>query len=316
MIAAVKPVLADARSEVECLSGLCRRFGTPDEVSWPGVSALPFYSPWFPIWPSTRPSAAACPTYNPESTAGLLDGLLCMCPQRRLSARDALLLCLDVSLTQDRVEGPCQDISLPTPTHLQLSSSEPGPGTVAPLEPPEGKTTTAECCTRMSSACWPDFGVEDVGSPTKWSAGPGCVWPSGVDMISCAAEGKVAYEPESSTQANIDAEGLKCFEVIGPDDLFKPEASLKKRQGPNWVAMGGNGIIDIDEMACAPFGGAEGWGRRGGEAGGLECFEVLGPENLFDSPLKKRRAPSRAPISGSVAMVGLPSGFLDLSSVA
>ena len=89
---ALKAVLATSRSEVDCLTALCRRFGTPDELSWPGVSELPFYSPWFPAWPFTRPSAAACPAQDMDpTTAHLLDGLLCMCPHRRLSAREALV---------------------------------------------------------------------------------------------------------------------------------------------------------------------------------------------------------------------------------
>ncbi|NXU60017.1 CDK2 kinase, partial [Turnix velox] len=37
-------------SEIDQLFRIFRTLGTPDEVSWPGVSSLPDYKPTFPHW--------------------------------------------------------------------------------------------------------------------------------------------------------------------------------------------------------------------------------------------------------------------------
>lgn len=40
------------KGEIEQLLHYFRIFGTPDETQWPGVTALPHFSPFFPKWPS------------------------------------------------------------------------------------------------------------------------------------------------------------------------------------------------------------------------------------------------------------------------
>jgi hypothetical protein len=41
-----------------------RTLGTPDELSWPGVSSLKDYNPDFPRWPA-RALESVCPTLDP-----------------------------------------------------------------------------------------------------------------------------------------------------------------------------------------------------------------------------------------------------------
>jgi serine/threonine protein kinase len=71
--------------------------GTPDEASWPGVRAAPYYDESWPRWPR-RPvaagvnralAAAGRPPLDPDC-ADLLERMLEYAPERRVSAADAL----------------------------------------------------------------------------------------------------------------------------------------------------------------------------------------------------------------------------------
>jgi serine/threonine protein kinase len=62
--------------------------GTPDEESWPGVTALPDYKPTFPKWPA-RSISKVCPTLD-AAGADLLSRMLAYDPARRISAKAAL----------------------------------------------------------------------------------------------------------------------------------------------------------------------------------------------------------------------------------
>lgn len=63
--------------------------GTPDEGTWPGVSSLPDFKTSFPKWPA-RPLAKVVPGLD-EAGVDLLGRMLALDPQRRVSAKEALL---------------------------------------------------------------------------------------------------------------------------------------------------------------------------------------------------------------------------------
>lgn len=62
--------------------------GTPDEESWPGVTALPDYKGTFPKW--KRPSTPLVPGLE-SAGCELLEALLQYDPAERLSAKQACL---------------------------------------------------------------------------------------------------------------------------------------------------------------------------------------------------------------------------------
>ncbi len=67
-----------------------RSLGTPDEVSWPGVKALPDYKPDFPRWAARRDAySRICPTLD-AAGLDLLSKMLVYSPARRISAKDAM----------------------------------------------------------------------------------------------------------------------------------------------------------------------------------------------------------------------------------
>jgi uncharacterized membrane protein YgcG len=86
-------------TEIECLLHMFRNLGTPDETSWPGVSALPNFQPSFPRWLPQPPAAllngegaeaaAAAAAAGPHCLA-LLGRLLQLRPESRIKAREAL----------------------------------------------------------------------------------------------------------------------------------------------------------------------------------------------------------------------------------
>ena len=86
-------------TEFECLLHMFRSLGTPDESSWPGVSALPNFQPAFPRWPPQAPAAllnsegadaaAAAAAAGPHCL-DLLGRLLQLRPEGRIAAHEAL----------------------------------------------------------------------------------------------------------------------------------------------------------------------------------------------------------------------------------
>ncbi|KUM61436.1 hypothetical protein ACN42_g5683 [Penicillium freii] len=75
-------------SEIEEIFTIFRLLGTPDEESWPGVTALPDYKGTFPKW--KRPSTPLVPGLE-SAGCELLDALLQYDPAERLSAKQACL---------------------------------------------------------------------------------------------------------------------------------------------------------------------------------------------------------------------------------
>lgn len=75
-------------AEIDEIYRIFRTLGTPDEITWPGVTSLPDYKPTFPKW-SARPLSEAVPELCPEGL-DLLSKMLVYDPARRISARQAL----------------------------------------------------------------------------------------------------------------------------------------------------------------------------------------------------------------------------------
>lgn len=76
-------------SEIDELYKIFRVLGTPDDNLWPGVSSLPDYTEIFPKW-HPRNLAEVIPTLEPAGV-DILTKMLVYVPQRRITARDALL---------------------------------------------------------------------------------------------------------------------------------------------------------------------------------------------------------------------------------
>jgi len=62
--------------------------GTPNEDSWPGVTALQDWNDEFPYWP-TMSLSRFCPGMG-EDGIDLVEQCLALDPRRRISAKDAL----------------------------------------------------------------------------------------------------------------------------------------------------------------------------------------------------------------------------------
>jgi len=78
-------------SEIDTIFQVFQKLGTPSEVEWPGLSALPDFKPTFPQWrrqPWSEIGNAAA-TLGPNGSS-LLDDLLRYDPRRRISARQSL----------------------------------------------------------------------------------------------------------------------------------------------------------------------------------------------------------------------------------
>jgi len=78
-------------SEIDTIFQVFQKLGTPSEVEWPGLSALPDFKPTFPQW-QRRPWTEIRNTATTLGANGtsLLDELLRYDPRRRISARQSL----------------------------------------------------------------------------------------------------------------------------------------------------------------------------------------------------------------------------------
>lgn len=93
-------------SEIDTIFQIFRKLGTPTEVEWPGLAALPDFKPTFPKW-VRRPWAEVRNIAAQLGVDGVvvLDGLLRYDPRMRMSARQALLqpyLARDGDVEMDR----------------------------------------------------------------------------------------------------------------------------------------------------------------------------------------------------------------------
>ena len=74
--------------EVDELFKIFRLLGTPDEESWPGVTALKDWNEAFPVWPALN-VANAVPKLS-DVGVELVGKLIVLDPKRRLSATETL----------------------------------------------------------------------------------------------------------------------------------------------------------------------------------------------------------------------------------
>lgn len=84
----MKKALWRGDSEIGQLFKIFQTMGTPDEVSWPGVSALPDWGSSFPRWPAKN-LAKKFPRLDPAGI-DLLEKMLKFNPADRISAKAAL----------------------------------------------------------------------------------------------------------------------------------------------------------------------------------------------------------------------------------
>ena len=80
-------------TEIECLMVIFKRFGTPDELTYPGIAALPNYTVHFPQWrkPDSLFDAlhvlVSSPYYGDSKVLDLVCGLMSLDPRQRISAQ-------------------------------------------------------------------------------------------------------------------------------------------------------------------------------------------------------------------------------------
>mmetsp|Transcript_38528 Transcript_38528/g.50503 ORF Transcript_38528/g.50503 Transcript_38528/m.50503 type:complete len:111 (+) Transcript_38528:1-333(+) len=84
----MKKALWRGDSEIGQLFKIFQTMGTPDEVSWPGVSTLPDWGSSFPRWPA-KSLAKKFPRLD-AAGIDLLDKMLKYNPADRISAKAAL----------------------------------------------------------------------------------------------------------------------------------------------------------------------------------------------------------------------------------
>lgn len=75
-------------SEIDQLFRIFRTKGTPNELTWPGVTELPDYKPTFPSWPISS-LRNACPRLEQQGL-DLLEAMLEYQPAKRISAKRAV----------------------------------------------------------------------------------------------------------------------------------------------------------------------------------------------------------------------------------
>ena len=83
-------------TEIECLMVIFQRFGTPDDVTYPGIAALPNYTVHFPRW--RKPASLFCalgvhvssPYHGDSKVLDLVCSLMSIDPRGRISAQDCI----------------------------------------------------------------------------------------------------------------------------------------------------------------------------------------------------------------------------------
>lgn len=94
-------------SEIDQLFRIFRTKGTPNELTWPGVTQLPDYKPTFPSWPISS-LKSACPRLDAQGL-DLLEAMLEYEPAKRISAKKAVNHSYFDDL--DKTQLPDQEIS-------------------------------------------------------------------------------------------------------------------------------------------------------------------------------------------------------------
>ena len=127
--------LFPARSETEALDRQFRLLGTPDEESWPGFSVLPGVARGsrFKRYPGRLREAFPAAAFSGQpclNAAGfnLLSGLLCPCPESRLSAAAALE---HPWFTEEPLPKPCEEM----PEYVAPAVARGASGTKRPRSP-------------------------------------------------------------------------------------------------------------------------------------------------------------------------------------
>jgi serine/threonine protein kinase len=85
-----RPLFPGATNEDQ-LQRVFRALGTPNELAWPGVSALPSWRDDFPLYASRSLAQLLPPMANDAYALDLLNRLLQYQPERRISAEEALM---------------------------------------------------------------------------------------------------------------------------------------------------------------------------------------------------------------------------------
>lgn len=87
---ATRKTLFQGDSEIDQLFRIFRMLGTPNEDSWPGVSALPDYKSSFPNWTNNKIGQLRESLGSYDSSVDLLAKIIVYEPARRLSAEQIL----------------------------------------------------------------------------------------------------------------------------------------------------------------------------------------------------------------------------------
>ncbi|GFE52795.1 hypothetical protein BaOVIS_001990 [Babesia ovis] len=83
-----KPIFEE-RTEFALLIAMFKRFGTPKEEDWPDLTSLPFMNPSLPKM-KTKSSLFECVDKADKECMDLLERMLALSPQKRITAREAL----------------------------------------------------------------------------------------------------------------------------------------------------------------------------------------------------------------------------------
>ena len=157
--------LFECSTEVECLIAMFRVLGTPDERSWPGVSALPHYHPFFPNWAGQPLARLLLPSPAARLCPGALDFLgvmLRLDPAKRISARAALL---DPFLSNSSPDEPAGGDGRAGLCGPAAAGQARGP------EPPPASTRSQQASAAPPSAAAPARAAEAAAAAARGASG-------------------------------------------------------------------------------------------------------------------------------------------------